>query len=77
MFAECGDAIERSYAVPTIVRTCDQCAVFGHFVRDALLALADRVPEADRPDDWEELSGEEQMRVAMRKGYVSLSDLRA
>jgi predicted ATP-dependent serine protease len=74
--AECGAVTERSYAVPTLVRTCEECGEWSHFIRDALLALADRVPEDDRPDDWDDLSSEEKMRVAMREGHVSLSDLR-
>jgi predicted ATP-dependent serine protease len=75
--AECGASAERSYVVPTLVRTCGECGAWGHFVREELLVLADRVPEDDRPEDWEKLSGEEKMRVAMQKGHVTISDLRA
>ncbi|MFC7226683.1 hypothetical protein N0B31_04650 [Salinirubellus salinus] len=75
--AECGAVTERTYAVPTLVRTCEECGAWSHFIREALLALADRVPEDERPEDWDELSGDEKMRVAMREGHVSLADLRA
>jgi hypothetical protein len=75
--AECGAPVEREYRVPTIVRTCDECREFSHFVREPLLQLAERVPEDERPEDWDQLSAAERMRVAMSRGFVSLSDLRA
>lgn len=75
--AECGAPVEREYRVPTIVRSCDDCREFAHFVREPLLQLADRVPEEERPEDWDQLTAAERMRLALRQGFVSISDLRA
>jgi hypothetical protein len=75
--AECGATVDREYRVPTLVRTCDDCGEFAHFVREPLLELADRIPEDERPEDWDQLDPAERMRLAMRLGFVSLSDLRA
>ncbi|MEF8790803.1 MAG: hypothetical protein V5A61_11820 [Haloarculaceae archaeon] len=73
----CGTTTEREFRVPSVVRTCEEGCGFVHFLRADLLELTERVPESDRPDDWEELHGEERLRIAMRQGYVTLEELRS
>ena len=72
----CGGTTERDFRVPSVVRTCENGCGFVHFLREQLLELTERVPDAERPDDWDELSGEERLRVAVRRGDVTLDDIR-
>lgn len=57
------------------MRSCENACEFGHHLREDLLASIDGVPEADRPDDWSELSIRDRLFVAMRAGAVSPADL--
>lgn len=72
----CGTTTEREFRVPSVVRTCEGGCGFVHFLREELLALTERVPEADRPDDWNELPADERLRIAIRETDVTLEDLR-
>jgi hypothetical protein len=72
----CGSTTERDFRVPSVVRTCQSGCGFVHFLREELLELTERVPEAERPDDWDDLSGEERLRIAVRRGDVTLDDIR-
>ena len=72
---ECGNVVEREYRVPSVVRACENDCGFDHYVRTDLLEKVESVPEADRPDDWDDLDNEEKVYVALKKGVVSLPDL--
>ncbi len=71
----CGATTTRSFRTASVMRACENGCEFGHHVRQDLLAKVDDLPEADRPDDWSELSVRERLLAAMRSGAVSRSDL--
>ena len=72
----CGTTTEREFRVPSVVRTCEGGCGFVHFLREELLELTERVPDSERPDDWDELHGEERLRIAVRQGHVTIEELR-
>lgn len=72
---ECGNVVERSYRVPSIVRTCERGCGFDHYVRAELAEEVARIPEDARPDDWDELSASRKLLIALREGFLDLSDV--
>jgi hypothetical protein len=74
--AICGTTTDREFRVPSVVRTCEGGCGFVHFLREELLELTEGVPEPDRPDDWDELPGDERLRIAIRERDLTLRDLR-
>jgi hypothetical protein len=71
----CRATVDRPFRTPSVMRSCENACEFGHHLREDLLASIDGVPEADRPDDWSELSIRDRLFVAMRAGAVSPADL--
>jgi hypothetical protein len=72
----CGATVERSFRVPAVIRTCENDCGFGGYVREGLADRLGDVPEEARPEDWEELSAEERLRIAAREGVLTIDDLR-
>ncbi|PSP97740.1 hypothetical protein BRC94_09730 [Halobacteriales archaeon QS_5_70_17] len=71
----CGATVDRPFHTASVMRTCDRGCEFDHHVREDLLAAVGDVPEADRPDDWDERSVRDRLLVALREGVVSPSEV--
>jgi RNase P subunit RPR2 len=72
----CSTGTDRTYRVQFIIVTCEECGRNGRFVHDSLLSVLASVPEADRPDDWEQRPLDERLLYAVREGLVTYDDTR-
>lgn len=71
----CGATVDRPFHTASVMKSCDNGCEFDHHVREDLLAAVDRVPEADRPDDWAERPARDRLLFALREGVVSPSEV--
>jgi DNA-directed RNA polymerase subunit RPC12/RpoP len=72
----CRGTTERPYGVRYVVATCPDCGRHGRLVHESLVALLAAVPEADRPDDWDDRPLDERLLDALDRGFISIRDTR-
>jgi hypothetical protein len=70
----CRETIERSYGVRYLVVTCPACGRHGRHVHASLIPLLERIPEEERPDDWEDQPLDERLLAALEEGYISIGE---
>lgn len=72
----CHTSTDRSYGVRYIVSTCPECGRHGRLVHESLVSLLQRVPEEERPDEWEDQPLDERLLDALERGFIDLADTR-
>ena len=73
MCPHCRRVETRPYRVRLIVLTCPDCGRNGRFLHESLVAQLDEVPDAERPEGWEEMPLDERLRFAIEEGVLEIS----
>jgi len=71
--ATCRATVDRDYEVRSLIRTCDDCDRNGRFLHRRLVESLASIPDADRPDEWDELRLDQQFEDALKRGLIQLT----
>jgi DNA-directed RNA polymerase subunit RPC12/RpoP len=71
--ARCQAAVERSFEVRSIIKTCDECGENGRFLHEALVQSLSEIAAENRPDGWDQMTLDERFEAALKEGVITIT----
>lgn len=71
----CNAKRHRSYSVSYFLKACANGCGFKRFIRGDILDKISAIPEAARPDEWDQMTAFEKALFGYRAGLLSVDDL--